>query len=136
MNKENYGMIIIMNKNLGKLVYNKETPKFLPINYGRYYTQELEDAVDYREATFDEKCEYIKKDFSWGTVLNIYPISNYQIIEYKDEEGDIFFHPYIEFEDENCTFKTLDQALIGCVVFKNVGKNSSLQYYISKMLEC
>jgi hypothetical protein len=116
---------------------NREIKKFLPINYGSYYSDRLDTInTDFlEEASFDEKIEFIEKSFSWGKVIKVHVIGEYQIIEYETKiNKDINFHPYINFCDIGHSYYTLDEALIGVIAYKYDGANSQAFYYVTRML--
>ena len=81
-----YGDIVVYNGVIGKVVTdydNKENFKFLPCNYGSYYSSDLETITDddVREATHEEKIELISKEYTWGDVVKVHCIGEYQIVE-------------------------------------------------------
>lgn len=112
---------------------------FYPANYGRYTYDELEklEEISFREANFEEKIEYIKKSFSWGKIIKVHVVGEYQIIEYKEkgEDESIWFHPYINFVDKFEAYETLDEALTGVIIKKYEGPNSQLNSYLWRMMK-
>ena len=132
-NELKYGEIIVANGNIGTLIITGNDFRFLPCDYGYYYTEKLEVIKDFREASQEEKIKHIETEFSWGKIIKTHVIGDYQIIECERNE-DILFHNYRNFKDDSCAFNTLDQALIGCIVFSSQGYNSRLETYIPKML--
>lgn len=123
---------------MGRVLTNKDLEYLYPVNYGRYTYDELErlDEIDYREATFEEKVKYIEKSFSWGKVLNIHLIGDYQIIEYIERgEERRLFHGYFRFNDMHTSYETLDKALTGVIFERYEGPSSQLNSYVWRMLE-
>ena len=66
--------------------------------------------------------------YVWGEIVNVHEIGNYLIVEYKnckdDEHGQDIkgtydgtnsFHPYVDGHDTNCSFDTLDKAIIHAI---------------------
>ena len=125
---------------LGKvLTDSSKVEYFYPANYGRYTYDELEklEEINFREANFEEKIEYLKKSFPWGEIIKIHTVGEYQIIEYKEkgEDGEIYFHVYIDFMDKNESYETLDKALTGVIIKKYEGPNSQLNSYLWRMMD-
>ena len=125
---------------LGKVIKSiSKGIRFLPSNYGSYRPEDLEEISDIPydmiKTDHKEKVEYLVENFNWGEVKEVHCIGEYQILEYVDSEAVDQFHPYIDYDATNNSFPSLDEALIGCIVFKKVGKNSRLEHYIPKMLE-
>lgn len=134
--------IVKLNGVLGKAVKcygDKKVLRFLPSNYGSYSHYELEELSDIPydmiKTDHKEKVEYLVENYTWGKVNEVHCIGEYQILEYVDSEDSVSFHSYINYDDTCNSFPSLDEALIGCIVFKKVGKNSRLEHYIPKMLE-
>jgi hypothetical protein len=115
---------------------NSEIKKFLPMNYGRYYSQDLEtiDENFLIETSFDEKLEFVEKVFPWGKVTKIHIVGEYQIIEYIRNSGERLFSPYINFNTISISYQTLDEALIGVISYKYDGANSQASFFITKMI--
>lgn len=131
---------VIASRNiLGTVVSNSGVEYLLPANYGRYSYDELErlDEIEYREATFEEKIEYIRRDFTWGRIIDIHTVGDYQIIEYipKRNKEERCFHPYIGFNDTNTSYETLDKALTGVIFEKYEGHMNQLNYYVWKIMD-
>ena len=90
---------------------------------------------DVREATYDEKLELIEKEFTWGSVVKIHCIGEYQIVEYIDKrDKKTFYHGYINYNDINRSYLSLDSALIGCIGYKHEGGNGKAAMYFEKMI--
>lgn len=134
---------------LGQLVRGeKQDLLFHPVNFGRYYYSQLDTVTenDLEETTFDEKVEYLKKEFSWGDVLEVHSIGDYIIFKYKEKksnhisneayekENNIFYHTYTKFKDDSKGYPTLDQAIIGMVSSKYDGSDRAFGY-ICRMLD-
>ena len=79
--------------------------------------------------------------FTWGELIKIHTIGEYDIIEYfdKDEDGKttitIQFHLYVFNEDTCRSYDSLDEALLGAIAYKYEGSNCHhLVEYIKRML--
>lgn len=80
--------------------------------------------------------------FTWGPVVKLHEIGEYQIIEYheqifknscgtgKYEKEKTTFHVH----GRSHSFESLDMALIGAICLKHDGSNTRAPWYISKML--
>lgn len=82
-----YGDIVVYKNQIGTVVKSENDFKFHPCNYGSCYFSELDTITDadVREATPDEKLELIREEFTWGKVIDIHCIGEYQIIEYESK---------------------------------------------------
>ncbi|GCD12630.1 hypothetical protein [Clostridium tagluense] len=126
---------------LGKVVIgnfdHKGKEMFHPVKFGSYYESDLQllSEIEYAEANKQDYIDYIEKDFSWGTVIKTHTIGEYQIIEYTDSENTISFHPYINYIDTNYTFKSLEKAMTGVIIYKYDGANSRANEYLWKMIK-
>ena len=79
--------------------------------------------------------ELIEKEFTWGNVIKIHCIGEYQIVEYIDKrDKKIYYHGYINYSDTNCAYLSLDSALIGCIGYKHEGGNGKAAMYFEKMI--
>jgi hypothetical protein len=141
--------IVKYNGVLGELVKDdKGNFLFHPVNFGRYYYNELDIVTenDLEETTFDEKVDYLKKEFSWGEVLEVHSIAEYIIFKYKEKksnhisdeayekEDHISYHSYTNFKDDSMGYATLDQAIIGVISSKYDGSDRAFGY-ICRMLD-
>ena len=132
-----YGDIVVYKNQIGTVVKSENDFKFHPCNYGSCYFSELDTITDadVREATPDEKLELIREEFTWGKVIDIHCIGEYQIIEYEDKNThEIFWHGYVNYEDTNCAYSSLDSALIGCIGIKNEGLGGRASMYFERMI--
>lgn len=133
-----YGDIVVYKNAVGKVVETygkKDEYRFLPCNYGTYYSENLEVICedDIREATHEEKITLLTKEYHWGHVINVHCIGEYQIIE-SVRAGDMLWHGYINYQDSNQSYSSLDSALIGCIARKNEGANGKAHEYFYKMI--
>lgn len=91
------------------------------------------------------KKSLLSKKYTWGELVNIHEIGNYLIVEYKNEErgqhgqiisgtydGTNSFHPYINGRDTNCSFSSLDMALIHAVSC-NAGHSRASEFIINML---
>lgn len=82
-----------------------------------------------------------KENFNWGLVINEHKIGPYVILEYHPrkvegvtvtreiDKGNVRFHGYIDSQDTCEGWGSLDEALVGLIVRRTVGMNSSLIAY-------
>ena len=84
-----YGDIVVYKNQIGTVVKSENDFKFHPCNYESCYFSELDTVTDsdVREATPDEKLELIEKEFTWGNVIKVHCIGEYQIVEYIVHNG-------------------------------------------------
>lgn len=137
-NNMKIGDIVVYNGKIGKVVKAISGGfRFKPMGYGRYYISDLDTIFDnsVREATNEEKLRLIKEEFVWGYIINIHCIGEYQIIECEDKNThEIFWHGYVNYEDTNCTYSSLDSALIGCIGIKYEGLGGRASMYFERMI--
>lgn len=133
------GDIVIYKNEVGTVVTdydNKEILRFLPCNYGSYSSSELDVITknDVREATHEEKLDLIQREYSWGNVIKIHCVGEYQIVEAtKDDKS--HWHGYINYKDTNTSYYSLDSALVGCIGRKYEGGNGKAAMYFCKMID-
>ena len=82
-----------------------------------------------------DKIKQIKNEFSFGEVVKIHCIGDYQIIESNDENKNSSFYPYINFERIGISYDSLDKALTGVICYKHDGINSQANKYLWKMIK-
>lgn len=131
------GDIVVYKNEIGTIVKDKDDFKFHPCNYGRCYFSELDiiTANDVREATHDEKLELIEREFTWGRVVKIHCVGEYQIVEYIDRrDHKTCYHIYINYTDASNSYSSLDAALVGCVGCKYEGRGGRAAMYFEKMI--
>lgn len=132
-----YGNIVVYKNQIGTVVKSENDFKFHPCNRGCCSFNLLDTITDedVREATHDEKLELIEKEFTWGNVIAIHCIGEYQIIEYiHKKENKTYYHGYINYSDTNYSYLSLDSALIGCIGYKYEGGNGKAAMYFEKMI--
>ena len=132
-----YGDIVVYKNQIGTVVKSENDFKFHPCNYGSCYFSELNTITDedVRKATHDEKLELIREEFTWGKVIDIHCIGEYQIVEYIDKrDKKTYYHGYINYIDTNHSYLSLDSALIGCIGYKHEGGNGRAAMYFEKMI--
>lgn len=132
-----YGDIVVYNNQIGTVVKSENDFKFHPCNFGYCSFSLLDTITDngVREATHDEKLELIEKEFAWGNVFQIHCIGEYQIVEYINKKNSKkYYHGYINYSDTNCSYSSLDSALIGCIGYKYEGGNGKAAMYFEKMI--
>ncbi len=123
-----YDQIVKFNGVLGRVIPDGDKFYFLPArHYGNYSCSQLDRITEetVEPATFEEKIQYIRQNFSWGDVIQVHIISEYQIIEHMDTDGVIRFHPYINFRDYHNTYSSLDIALIGVIAGNSLKVNEA-----------
>lgn len=132
------GDIVVYKNQVGKIVKNENNFKFLPCAYGRYYSSELDTITEneVREATHEEKIDFIEREFKWGFVVEVHCIGEYQIVEYVNQKDNkTYYHGYINYTNTNCSYLSLDSALIGCIGYKYEGGNGKAAMYFEKMID-
>ena len=134
-----YGDIVVYNNEIGKVVRDNETDtfRFLPCGHGSCYfsTLDIISEENTRKATHEEKIELITKEYTWGNVVNVHCIGEYQIVEAigkRDKETQ--WHGYINYRDTNTSYSSLDSALVGCIGIKYEGGNGRAAMYFCKMI--
>ena len=132
--------VIVSDGIVGRVLLKSGVEYFYPAKTGRYSCGELSklEDIEYREGTFDDKIEYIKTDFSWGEIIDIHTIGEYQIIEYiprNDEEHKVLFHAYIKFNDAHNSYETLEKAITGVIFEKYEGHMNQLHSYVWRIID-
>lgn len=101
-------------------------------------TISIEQVGEISEATLEEKIGFIEKEYSVfeKKIIKTHIIGNYQIIEFsrKSSPQKTQFAIFIDFEDACISYTTLEQAIIGAIVYKFDGANSRATNYISRMI--
>lgn len=132
-----YGDIVVYKNQIGTVVKSENDFKFHPCNYGSCSFSLLDTITDedVREATHEEKMELIEREFTWGNVIKIHCIGEYQIVEYINKmDSKTYYHGYINYSDINNSYLSLDSALIGCIGYKHEGGNGKAAMYFEKMI--
>ena len=131
------GDIVVYNGIIGKVVTDEGIFKFKPCNSGRCYYSSLDTITenDVREATHEEKIKLITDEYSWGKVIKVHCIGEYQIVEFiENNESKTHYHGYVNYNDTNTSYNSLDSALIGCIGIKYEGGNGKAAMYFKKMV--
>ena len=116
---------------------NTGSQRFLPAGHGHYSLSELENIeLELVEtATERDKLNYIITEFSQGGIIGIHSIGEYQVIEYLSKMNDkVMFTTYLYYARTAHSYYSLDEALIGCITYKQEGANSQACEYICKMI--
>lgn len=134
-----YGDIVVYNNEIGKVVTDSETNtfRFLPCGHGSCYFSTLDIITEEntRKATHEEKIELITKEYTWGDVVNVHCIGEYQIVEaIGKRDRKVQWHGYIDYCDTNRGYYSLDSALVGCIGIKYEGANGKAAMYFEKMV--
>ena len=87
-------------------------------------------------------------EFTWGEVLTLYEVGEYDIVEYYpwEVEGNIVlsgkadynklrYHYYVGGRDTSHSTDTLDAALAGAIAYKHEGASSPAGVYFIRMLK-
>lgn len=128
--------IVIYKGQIGKIVTSDKEFKFKPCTItGSCYYSDLDTVTDddVQKTTHEEKIEYLKTVFTWGNVINVHCIGEYQIIE-AEYNGEIDYYGYIDYNDIHFSYKSLDEALIGIIGIKYDGGETKAPYYFAKMI--
>lgn len=84
--------------------------------------------------------------YTWGEVVTIHEIGEYAIVESIDwasKKTEIMtgvigdttkYHPYVNEQNTNHSYSSLDEAIIGAIAYKYDGLNSQAAYFFSKMI--
>lgn len=139
------GDIILYNLKLGKVVSGetKDDLLFHPINFGRYYYNELEkiELENVKEPSIKDKIKFIENECKWlGTIVQTHCIGDFQFVEYISEikgNSDIGKHCFsacINFEKTSRSYYSLESAMIGTIAYKYDGANSKAGGYFEKMI--
>jgi hypothetical protein len=97
---------------------------------------------------YQKKLHDLKRErYTWGDIVEIHEIGNYIIVEYKaikfdgcspveprSYEEKSTFHPYIDGDDQNESYDSLDHALAACICVNN-GTNTRASMYFMKMVK-
>lgn len=129
------GDIVVYSGNIGRVVVSDKLFKFKPCNSGSCYYSELDTIIesDIREATQEEKLQLIASEYTWGKVVNIHCVGEYQIVE-SIKDNEIHWHGYIDYKDTHVSYSSLDSALVGCIGIKYEGGNGRAAMYFNKMV--
>ena len=130
-----YNDIVKFNGELGRVITYGNEFKFHPMNYGTYFPQELETITEktVKLTSFEEKIEFITKTFTWGRVVDVHTIGEYQFVAYIRDRN-VLFSSFINFNSICHSEDSLDKALIGVIAHKVDGCNSRAAEYFTKMI--
>ncbi len=131
-----YGDIVVYGGEIGEIVTSDGLYKFKPRHTGMcsYSTLDTITENDVREATHNEKLEFIESQFTRGYVVKIHCIGEYQIVEWIDKDNKTYWHVYINYISTNTAYYSLDEALVGAVGYKYEGGNGRAAMYFSRMI--
>ena len=73
--------------------------------------------------------------FTWGSVVKIFEIGEYDIVKSLDDEGGSSFHCWVNGKDTHRSCSSLDKALVFCVAYKKDGESTKAHEYFMKMVE-
>lgn len=89
----------------------------------------------------------LSQNYTWGKMVGIYEIGEYLIVEYKPfnyENGrpsatDTYkeesnYHPYINGNDTNTSYDSLDAAIVRAIAQKYDGCNTKADHYFMKAI--
>jgi hypothetical protein len=84
------------------------------------------------------------RDFTWGRVLRVHEIGEYEIVEFeprragnqREEDFDPSprFHAFIDGKDTHHSYNTLDRALAGVIAYKHDGVNTKAHTYFMRAI--
>jgi hypothetical protein len=83
--------------------------------------------------------------FTWGRLVKVHRIGDYQVVEFNPEKSErepgeypyedtTEYHPYVAGVDTMWSFGSMDAALVGAIAYKNEGANSRAAQYFCKMV--
>jgi hypothetical protein len=96
--------------------------------------------------SLEDAKRYLASGFVWGEVKTVHVVGDYQVVEYyprKSEKNRIsqdidysktLFNPYIDWEDTNHGYGSLDEALVGVIAYRAEGPNGQADMYFCKMV--
>jgi len=59
--------------------------------------------------------------FVWGKITERHIVGPYEIVEHiQKHDGHTGFHVYVNSKDTNRNYRTLDEALLGAIAFRNL----------------
>lgn len=127
---------------LGRVIIGTNDKKgqhlFYPAGKRSYWERALATITedDVTEATPEEKIEYLKLGFHWGTVKSVEVINNGEYVIFESINGtESTFHSYLNFEYICKGSTTLDGAIINLLAHKYDGCNSQAGYMFERMLK-
>lgn len=74
-----------------------------------------------------------KNDYPFGKIVNTYHISTFEIIEYIVGDGWVDAGK-TQFTHNNCTYDTLDEAILGSICEKYSDSDSNLFSYVVRLI--
>jgi len=85
----------------------------------------------------DKKLKDLENQFTWGKVIKIHTIKNFQIVEYEEEENNILYSVHIDFENKHISYTDLESALIFAIAYNKSENHNTSRYateFFIKML--
>ena len=122
---ENLNQILWYKNQLGKAIHcygdEEHILRFYPVQHGSYYHEDLEiiDSKFIKNATFEDKIQFIEKELPWGRIVKTHCIGDIQIIEWHNDKNNVDgFSIYVDFESKSMGSDNLDDALISAIALK------------------
>ena len=92
--------------------------------------------------------ELTSNQYTWGKIIEIHEVGIYIIVEYKaikfdgcspvepkEYEENSSFHPYVNGDDNNESFNSLDHALAAAICINNNEKTRASNYFMKMISE-
>lgn len=76
----------------------------------------------------------LPRAFAWGPISTIYEVGPYTIAKYTSNKGGTFFHTWVDEEDTQQSYESLDAALVGAIAYRHEGPNSQAAGYFMRMI--
>lgn len=97
-------------------------------------TSDLGKMVNFEEGTF-----------TWGKMVCVHEIGDFQVVEYYPRMGKhtneyrygdvVEFHPFVNAQDMEMAFQTLDEALLAAIIFKRAGNKITARHVTGFILD-
>ena len=77
----------------------------------------------------------MRSNYTWGPIDGSYSVGPYDILRYRaTQDGFLFFHAFVNGEDTNHSFNSLDEALAGAIAYRAEGPNCQAGKYFIQSL--
>ena len=74
-------------------------------------------------------------NYTWGPIDGSYSVGPYDILRYRAApDGYLSFHVFVNGEDTNHSFNSLDEALAGAIAYRAEGPNCQAGMYFIRSL--
>ena len=73
-------------------------------------------------------------NYTWGPIDGSYSVGPYDILRYRTTDGYMLYHAFLDGEDTNHSFNTLDEAIAGVIAYRAEGPNCQAGKYFIRSL--